>query len=104
MLPVQLPQLPLSPFTRCPTSSVSSSPSSSRLRKTFTLNARPSTALQMQPFVYNALPARVIFGWGTVSKVAEEVKRLGCVRSRLQTLSVRAKLTSNADCSPVPLS
>lgn len=34
----------------------------------------------MQPFVYNALPARVIFGWGTSSQVAQEVKKLGCVR------------------------
>ncbi|BGO94667.1 hypothetical protein NBRC10512_004903 [Rhodotorula toruloides] len=39
----------------------------------------------MQPFVYNALPARVIFGWGTVSKVAEEVKRLGCSRALVLT-------------------
>lgn len=33
----------------------------------------------MKPFTYNALPARVIFGWGTSSQVADEVKRLGCV-------------------------
>lgn len=33
----------------------------------------------MEPFVYNALPARVIFGWDTSEKVSEEVLRLGCV-------------------------
>jgi hypothetical protein len=38
------------------------------------------SALKMQPFVYNALPARVLFGFGTSRKVAEEVKRLKCVR------------------------
>lgn len=45
----------------------------------------------MKPFTYNALPARVIFGWGTSAQVADEVKRLGCVsffcipsRSRLK--------------------
>jgi hypothetical protein len=35
----------------------------------------------MEPFVYNALPARVIFGWGTIKSVANEVKRLDCVSS-----------------------
>ncbi|KAK4705463.1 maleylacetate reductase, partial [Phenoliferia sp. Uapishka_3] len=32
----------------------------------------------MQPFIYNALPARVIFGWGTSSQAAAEVRALGC--------------------------
>ncbi|GAA5995120.1 maleylacetate reductase [Rhodotorula paludigena] len=39
----------------------------------------------MQPFVYNALPARVIFGWGTSSQVAQEVKKLGCSRALVLT-------------------
>ena len=35
----------------------------------------------MRPFVYNALPARVVFGHGTISQVANEVSRLGCRRA-----------------------
>ena len=34
----------------------------------------------MRPFIYNALPARVVFGHGTISQVANEVGRLGCRR------------------------
>lgn len=39
----------------------------------------------MHPFTYNALPARVLFGWGTSSQVAAEVKRLGCSRALVLT-------------------
>ncbi|PWN36975.1 iron-containing alcohol dehydrogenase [Meira miltonrushii] len=39
----------------------------------------------MQPFVYNALPARVIFGWDTSEQVADEVLRLGCKRAIVLT-------------------
>jgi maleylacetate reductase len=35
----------------------------------------------MRPFVYKALPARVVFGHGTISQVADEVGRLGCRRA-----------------------
>jgi maleylacetate reductase len=35
----------------------------------------------MRPFVYNPLPARVVFGHGTISQVADEVERLGCHRA-----------------------
>jgi len=35
----------------------------------------------MRPFVYNALPARVVFGLGTIGQVADEVRRLGCRRA-----------------------
>jgi maleylacetate reductase len=35
----------------------------------------------MRPFIYNALPARVVFGHGTISQVADEVGRLGCRRA-----------------------
>ena len=34
----------------------------------------------MQPFVYNARPARVIFGSGTLSQLPAEVERLGLER------------------------
>ena len=36
---------------------------------------------KMRPFVYNALPARVVFGAGTLHRLPEEVKRLGCNRA-----------------------
>ena len=39
----------------------------------------------MHPFTYNALPARVLFGWGTSAQVATEVKRLGCSRALVLT-------------------
>ncbi|GAA6047842.1 hypothetical protein JCM3770_004669 [Rhodotorula araucariae] len=39
----------------------------------------------MLPFTYNALPARVLFGFGTSSQVAQEVKRLGCSRALVLT-------------------
>jgi len=35
----------------------------------------------MQPFVYNALPGRVVFGSGTKSSVGEEMDQLGCSRA-----------------------
>ena len=35
----------------------------------------------MRPFVYNALPARVVFGVGTIGQVADEVRRLDCRRA-----------------------
>jgi len=35
----------------------------------------------MEPFVYEALPARVIFGRGTVRQLSDEVARLGCERA-----------------------
>lgn len=34
----------------------------------------------MQPFLYTALPAKVIFGFGTLARVADEVRELGCRR------------------------
>jgi maleylacetate reductase len=34
----------------------------------------------MEPFVYEALPARVVFGHGTVGQLPDEVARLGCAR------------------------
>lgn len=35
----------------------------------------------MRSFVYNALPARVVFGQGTIEKLSDEVSRLGCRRA-----------------------
>lgn len=37
----------------------------------------------MHSFVYNALPSRVIFGSGTISKLKSEVERTGCRRALL---------------------
>ena len=34
----------------------------------------------MQTFVYEALPARVVFGTGTLSRLGDEVERLGLRR------------------------
>ena len=34
----------------------------------------------MEPFVYTALPVRVVFGSGTLARVGDEVRRLGCGR------------------------
>jgi maleylacetate reductase len=35
----------------------------------------------MQPFVYEALPSRVVFGEGSVSQLKGEIERLGCRRA-----------------------
>lgn len=35
----------------------------------------------MQPFVYNGLPSRVVFGQGTLSRLGEELEHLGCCRA-----------------------
>jgi maleylacetate reductase len=37
----------------------------------------------MQPFVYDGLPCRVIFGTGTLHKVADEIDRLGAMNALL---------------------
>lgn len=37
----------------------------------------------MQPFAYSALPSRVIFGFGTLAQVADEIRGLGCNRAML---------------------
>jgi maleylacetate reductase len=38
---------------------------------------------RMQSFVYNALPSRVIFGAGTISRLRAEIERAGCSRALL---------------------
>ncbi|KAJ6580861.1 iron-containing alcohol dehydrogenase [Mycena capillaripes] len=45
----------------------------------------------MQPFVYNALPAHVIFGCGTLSQVGPEIQRLGCSKALVLTTASRYK-------------
>ncbi len=35
----------------------------------------------IEPFVYTALPAKVVFGFGTLLQVADEVRALGCSRA-----------------------
>jgi maleylacetate reductase len=35
----------------------------------------------MHSFIYNALPARIVFGQGTINQVADEVSRLNCRRA-----------------------
>lgn len=39
----------------------------------------------MKPFVYSALPSRVIFGSGTLSQLASEIQRLGCSKAVVLT-------------------
>ncbi|SDB50781.1 maleylacetate reductase [Pseudomonas sp. NFACC23-1] len=39
----------------------------------------------MQPFVYNALPSRVIFGAGTLAQAADELRAMGCSRALVLT-------------------
>jgi alcohol dehydrogenase class IV len=39
----------------------------------------------MEPFVYNALPARVVFGPGTLSQVGHEIRSLGCSKALVLT-------------------
>jgi alcohol dehydrogenase class IV len=35
----------------------------------------------MQPFIYTGLPSKVIFGFGTLDRVADEIRALGCSRA-----------------------
>ena len=35
----------------------------------------------MEAFVYQALPQRVVFGFGTLAGIAQEIDRLGCSRA-----------------------
>jgi alcohol dehydrogenase class IV len=52
----------------------------------------------MKPFTYNSLPARVIFGSGTIAALGEEIKRLGCSRALiLSTLQQQADAQALGD-------
>jgi maleylacetate reductase len=35
----------------------------------------------MQPFIYSGMPSRVVFGSGTLDRIADEVRALGCTRA-----------------------
>ena len=45
----------------------------------------------MNPFIYSALPTRVIFGRGKISEVASEAKRLGMAKPLIITTSHQAE-------------
>jgi maleylacetate reductase len=49
----------------------------------------------MEPFVYQSYPVRVVFGWGTVASLPEEVRRLSL--SRLLLLSTPQQAGSAAE-------
>jgi maleylacetate reductase len=40
---------------------------------------------EIPPFVYQALPSRVVFGAGSLTRVGEEIERLGCSRALVLT-------------------
>jgi len=39
----------------------------------------------MEPFTYTGLPARVVFGHGTIKQIAKELERLGCSKALVLT-------------------
>ncbi|KAF9024754.1 iron-containing alcohol dehydrogenase [Hymenopellis radicata] len=45
----------------------------------------------MKDFVYNALPARVIFGSGTLTRVPDELDRLGCSKALILSTQGQAR-------------
>jgi len=45
----------------------------------------------MQSFVYNALPSRVIFGSGTISRLKSEIEQAGCNRALLLSTPEQAE-------------
>jgi alcohol dehydrogenase YqhD (iron-dependent ADH family) len=49
----------------------------------------------MQPFVYEALPTRVVFGSGTVRQVKDEVERLGARRALVLSTPGRGERLAN---------
>ena len=57
----------------------------------------------MQSFVYNALPSRVIFGSGTISKLKSEIERAGCQRALLLSTPEQADALSEIAASLGPL-
>merc|ERR1711939_913472 len=49
----------------------------------------------MKPFTYTALPARVVFGFGTVKNVGDEIKRLGCEKALVLTTPQQVQAGEN---------
>ncbi len=45
----------------------------------------------MKDFIYNALPSRVIFGSGTLSRVPDELNRLGCSKALILSTEGQAQ-------------
>lgn len=48
----------------------------------------------MKAFQYSPLPARVIFGFGTIARLGDEMDRLGCSRAVLVTTPEQSELAS----------
>jgi maleylacetate reductase len=48
--------------------------------------------MSMEPFVWQGLPSRVVFGHGTLSRVADEADRLGITRALLITTPPQAAI------------
>jgi maleylacetate reductase len=57
----------------------------------------------MEAFVYSAQPARVLFGSGTLSQLAEEIDRLQCSRALLLSTPGRSKLSESVAAGLGPL-
>jgi alcohol dehydrogenase class IV len=57
----------------------------------------------MQSFVYNALPSRVIFGSGTISRLTSEIERAGCQRALLLSTPEQADSLRQIAASLGPL-
>jgi alcohol dehydrogenase class IV len=56
---------------------------------------QPTAGVIMQPFVYEALPTRVVFGSGTVRQVKDEVERLGARRALVLSTPGRGERLAN---------
>jgi maleylacetate reductase len=50
----------------------------------------------VEPFTYAALPARVVFGFGTVARVPEEVRELGCQRALVLSTPEQSEIAGRA--------
>src|SRR4051812_240913 len=55
----------------------------------------PPAKVIMKPFVYEALPSRVVFGSGTVARTREEVERLGACRALVLSTPGRGEDLAN---------
>jgi maleylacetate reductase len=49
----------------------------------------------MHSFVYSALPGKVLFGFGTIDKVAYEIRQLGCQRGLVASTPQQAPLAAD---------
>src|SRR4051794_27796459 len=49
----------------------------------------------MEPFIYEALPSRVVFGSGTVARTRQEVERLGARRALVLSTPGRGEHLAN---------